>query len=128
LLRSRAGDFIARDFKEVAELEELERREKEELDRLAKERAETDRKRDYEDKAAQAANEHSGVASNKESTVLAATSEYPTLSQMIASAPDFHPNDWAGVDFDAFFVPDPRGSFSPSGNTVQPAGGSPSGS
>ncbi|KAJ5471896.1 hypothetical protein N7539_008839 [Penicillium diatomitis] len=40
LLRSRAGDFIARDYKEIAELEELERREKEEFERLERERLE----------------------------------------------------------------------------------------
>ncbi|KAI2786724.1 hypothetical protein POX_g09116 [Penicillium oxalicum] len=40
LLQKRAGDFIARDFKEVAELEELERREVEERERLEKERLE----------------------------------------------------------------------------------------
>lgn len=34
LLRRRAGDFIARGYKEIAELEELERREAEELKRL----------------------------------------------------------------------------------------------
>lgn len=38
LLESRAGDFIARDYKEIAKLEDLERREREELSRLEKER------------------------------------------------------------------------------------------
>jgi hypothetical protein len=37
LLQKRASNFIARDFKEVAELEELERREVKERDRLKKE-------------------------------------------------------------------------------------------
>ena len=40
LLQKRASDFIARDFKEVAELEELERREVKERERLKKERLE----------------------------------------------------------------------------------------
>jgi hypothetical protein len=44
LLRSRAGDFIARDYKEIAELEELERREKEEFERLERERLESKQK------------------------------------------------------------------------------------
>jgi hypothetical protein len=43
LLETRAGDFIARDYKEIAELEELERREKEELDRMNRERLERER-------------------------------------------------------------------------------------
>jgi hypothetical protein len=38
LLQKRASDFIARDFKEVAKLEELEYREVKERDRLKKER------------------------------------------------------------------------------------------
>jgi hypothetical protein len=38
LLQKRASDFITRDFKEVAELEELERREVKERERLEKER------------------------------------------------------------------------------------------
>ncbi|KAJ5715028.1 uncharacterized protein N7483_012209 [Penicillium malachiteum] len=32
LLRDRAGDFIARDYNKIAQLEELERREKEEIE------------------------------------------------------------------------------------------------
>ena len=40
LLRKRAGDFIARECKEISELEDLERREKEELEYLEKERVE----------------------------------------------------------------------------------------
>ncbi|KAJ5379360.1 hypothetical protein N7509_012479 [Penicillium cosmopolitanum] len=42
LLKKRAGDFIARDYKEIAELEELERREAEELQRLEDERLESE--------------------------------------------------------------------------------------
>lgn len=60
--------------------------------------------------------------------ILAATSENPTLTQMIASDPALGSDGWSGVDFDAFLASVPQGSFSPSGNTVQPAGGSPSGS
>lgn len=44
LLESRAGDFITRDYKEIAELEELERREKEELKRIERERLESNQK------------------------------------------------------------------------------------
>ncbi|KAJ5721156.1 uncharacterized protein N7483_009090 [Penicillium malachiteum] len=40
LLKKYAGDFIARKYDEVAQLEELERREKEEIERLEKERVE----------------------------------------------------------------------------------------
>jgi hypothetical protein len=43
LLETRASDFIARDYKEIAELEELERREKEELDRMNRKRLERER-------------------------------------------------------------------------------------
>ncbi|KAJ5129195.1 uncharacterized protein N7515_004266 [Penicillium bovifimosum] len=39
LLQKRAGDFIARKYEEISELEELERREAEERERLEKERA-----------------------------------------------------------------------------------------
>ncbi|KAJ5379172.1 hypothetical protein N7509_012291 [Penicillium cosmopolitanum] len=44
LLKKRAGNFIARDYKEIAELEELERRKAEELQRLEDERLESERK------------------------------------------------------------------------------------
>lgn len=43
LLQKRASNFIARDFKEVAELEELEYREVEERERLEKERLKQER-------------------------------------------------------------------------------------
>jgi hypothetical protein len=49
LLESRVGNFIARDYKEIAKLEELERREKEELERIRRERLKSNRKeRDIE--------------------------------------------------------------------------------
>lgn len=135
LLRSRAGDFIARDYKEIAELEELERREAEALERIEKERVEA--------AVAKQAQESNGVSSrsvvdcsvsqNSRATssaagdgnqCLAATSEDPTLTQMIASA---DPSvDWSSVDFDAFFASVPEASSSSRGNTVEPAGGSPS--
>ena len=38
LLQKCAGDFITRDYKEIAELEDLKHREKEESERLEKER------------------------------------------------------------------------------------------
>jgi hypothetical protein len=44
LLRSRAGDFITYNYKEIAKLEELERREKEEFERLERERLESKKK------------------------------------------------------------------------------------
>jgi hypothetical protein len=136
LLRDRAGDFIARDYKEIAELEELERREKEELDRLEKERVEADRQKEREAELSAAA-EHNNAALLTNGQVLAATSEDPTLTQLIASANPSSPFDWdsfllapAGQVVDVGSgVASPsglRGSFSPSGNTVGPAGGSPS--
>lgn len=44
LLQKRAGDFIAHNYKEITELEELKRREAEERDRLEKERIESEQK------------------------------------------------------------------------------------
>lgn len=139
LLRSRAGDFIARDYKEIAELEELERREAEELSRLGKKRvAELSVEQNH---LARGANGYlseksvgdCGVSPGSCATssavgdgnqCLAATSEDPTLTQMIASA---DPSvDWSSVDFDAFFASVPEASSSPRSNTVEPAGGNPS--
>lgn len=42
LLKKYASDFITREYKDIAKLEKLERREKEELDRLEKERVKVD--------------------------------------------------------------------------------------
>ena len=42
LLKKRAGDFLARECQDIAELEELERREKEELARIEKGRVDTE--------------------------------------------------------------------------------------
>lgn len=122
LLKKRAGDFIARDYKEIAELEELERREAEEKDRLEKERVESEQK-ECEAGPSRAASESNQCAFDANRQILAATSEDPTLTQMIASA-----GPVSDVDFDAFFASFPVASASPSGNTVEPAGGSPSGS
>ncbi|EPS26537.1 hypothetical protein PDE_01474 [Penicillium oxalicum 114-2] len=41
LLRSYTNDFIARDYKKITKLEELERRKKEELERIERERLES---------------------------------------------------------------------------------------
>jgi hypothetical protein len=79
LLQKRAGDFIARDFREVAELEELERREVEERERLEKERLESEQK-DREAESARAANEFSRSAVTVDDRILAATLEDPTLT------------------------------------------------
>jgi hypothetical protein len=122
LLRERAGDFIAREYKDIAELEELERREAEELQRLADERIESELK-EREAESSRAASERIDHALVEDHQVLAATSEDPTLTQLLASS-DPSPN----VDFDAFFASFLAASASPSGNTVEPAGGSPSGS
>lgn len=127
LLKKRAGDFLARECQDISELEELERREKEELDRLEKERVEVDQQKDREAKAAQAALEHSGLAAENPQ-ILAATSEDATLTQLMASVDPSSLTDWAGVDFDTFLAGVPRGSSSPHGSTVEPAGGSPSNS
>ena len=126
LLRKRAGDFIARECEEISELEDLKRREKDELERLEKERVEQAQHNDREAESSAAA-EHNNAALLANGQVIAATSEDPTLTQMIASAdPNFSLLD--GVDFDAFLRSVPQGVSSPSGSTVQPAGGSPSGS
>jgi uncharacterized protein YdcH (DUF465 family) len=69
--------------------------------------------------------------------ILAATSENPTLTQLIASANPSSPFDWdsfllapvgqvGDVGSGVASPSGPQGSFSPSGNTVEPAGGSPS--
>jgi hypothetical protein len=78
-LQKRAGDFITRDFKEVAELEELERREVEERERLKKERLESEQK-DREVESARAANEFSRSAITVDDRILTATLEDPTLT------------------------------------------------
>jgi hypothetical protein len=44
LLQKRAHDFIAREYKEIAKLEELERREVKERERLKKERVKSKQK------------------------------------------------------------------------------------
>lgn len=88
----------------------------------AEDLAELDREADLDLSARQ-----NRAASEANSQVLAATSEDPTLTQMIASAdPSLSLLD--SVDFDAFLRSVPQGVSSPSGSTVQPAGGSPSGS
>ncbi|KAJ5240031.1 hypothetical protein N7468_001930 [Penicillium chermesinum] len=63
LLRERAGDFIAREFKEISELEDLERREAEELARIEKERVDTE-KQDCGAESVRAAGEVSQSASS----------------------------------------------------------------
>jgi hypothetical protein len=123
LLQKRAGDFIARDYKEVAELEELERREVEERERLEKERVESEQK-EREAESARAANEVPQSAITTDSRILAATSEDPTLTQLLTD-PSL---SWVDLDA-AWLVGSPGRSHSPSaGETVEPAGGSPSGS
>jgi hypothetical protein len=79
LLQKRTSDFIARDFKEVAELEELERREVEERERLKKECAESKRK-ECKIESARAANEVPRSAITVNDCILAATLENPTLT------------------------------------------------
>jgi hypothetical protein len=121
LLQKRASDFITRDFKEVAELEELERREVKERERLKKERLKSKQK-DREAESARAANEVSRSAVSVDDRILAATSEDPTLTQLL-NDPSF---SW--VDLDPSWLGEAAGSPSPVGGTVEPAGGSPPGS
>ena len=125
LLKKRAGDFIAREYKEIAELEELERREAEELQRLEDERIESERK-EREAESSRAATERIDHALSKDQQVLAATSEDPTLTQMIASVDPLPSLSWD--DLDAFLSTEAAKSPSPVGGTVELAGGSPSGS
>jgi hypothetical protein len=108
LLRSRAGDFIARDYKEIAELEELERREAEERERLEKERVESERQK-CQTESARAATGVSQSAVMGGGPALAATSEDPTLTQMLRD-----PFFWSNLE-----LPD---------GIVGQVGGSPSGS
>ena len=121
LLQKRAHDFIAREYKEIAELEELERREVEERERLEKERVASEQK-DREAESARAANEVPQSAVTVDNRVLAATSEDPTLTQLL-NDPSF---SWA--DLDPSWLGEAAGSPSPVGGTVEPAGGSPPGS
>lgn len=116
LLQKRAGDFIARDFKEVAELEDLERREVEERERLEKERVAKER----EAESARAATGVPRSAVTTDGRFFAATSEDPTLTQLL-NDPSF---PW--IDLDVALLGEAPGS--PAGGTVEPAGGSPSGS
>lgn len=133
LLQKRAGDFIARDYKEIAELEDLERREAEEISRIEKERAANSvagqshsaSKRSVGDCSASSGS-HAALSSGECNQTLAATSEDPTLTQMIAMADPSSAAFWDGVDFDASFASVLRESSSPRGSTVEPAGGSPS--
>lgn len=125
LLQKRAGDFIARDYKEIAELEELERREAEERDRLEKERVESEQK-ECEAGPSRAASESNQRAFDVNRQILAATSDNPSLTQMIASTDPSSSVFWD--DLDAFLVAETVKSPSPVGGTVEPAGGSPSGS
>ena len=127
LLRKRAGDFIARDFKEIAELEELERQEAEELARIEKERVDTE-KRNCGAESARAADEVPQSAPFDPNRILAATSEGSTLTQILASADPSNPVTWGDIDFDAFAAVFGEVNSSPRDNTVEPAGGSPSGS
>lgn len=128
LLRKRAGDFIARDYKEIAELEELERREAEELARIEKERVDTEKQKSEAESARAASEVPQSAAVDDPNRILAATSDGPSLTQMMASVDPLSPVDWGNIDFDAFFPSAAEASSSPSGNTVEPAGGSPSGS
>lgn len=128
LLQKRAGDFIARDFKEIAELEELERQEAEELARIEKERVDTEKQKSEAESARAASEVPQSAAVDDPNRILAATSDGPSLTQMMASVDPLSPVDWGNIDFDAFFPSAAEASSSPSGNTVEPAGGSPSGS
>jgi septal ring factor EnvC (AmiA/AmiB activator) len=125
LLRKRAGDFIARECEDIAELEELERREAEELQRLEDERIESERK-EREAESSRAASERIDHALLQDHQVLAATSEDPTLTQIIASVDPLPSLSWD--DLGAFLSAEVAKSPSPVGGTVEPAGGSPSGS
>lgn len=66
------------------------------------------------------------LADASDAQVLAATSENPTLTQVIASADPNSPFSWS--EMDAFLLGNAAKSPSPAGGTVEPAGGSPSGS
>jgi hypothetical protein len=66
------------------------------------------------------------LADASDAQVLAATSENPTLTQMIASADPNSPFSWS--EMDAFLLGNAAKSPSPAGGTVEPAGGSPSNS
>lgn len=69
-----------------------------------------------------------GLSAGEGNQTLAATSDDPTLTQMIAIADLSSDAFWENVDFDASFASALPGSSSPrSSNTVEPAGGSPSG-
>lgn len=134
LLRDRAGDFISREFQTVEELEELERRDAEERERLEKERVAEQKAQDEKATQAAALPDHRAVGAGG---ILAATSEDPTLTQMIASADPSSSAFWD--DLDVLLAGDLSGcgtslpsavqeSVSPRGNISEPAGGSPSGS
>ncbi|KAJ5918623.1 hypothetical protein N7466_010615 [Penicillium verhagenii] len=63
LLKKYTGNFITYDFKDIAELEELECREKDELDRLEKEYVDADcSENECKAKTALAVGEYSGLA------------------------------------------------------------------
>jgi hypothetical protein len=79
LLQKRTSDFIARDFKEVAKLEELERREVKERERLKKEYTKSKRK-EYKVESARAANKVPRSAITVNNYILTATLENPTLT------------------------------------------------
>ncbi|BCR90160.1 uncharacterized protein ACHE_60046A [Aspergillus chevalieri] len=95
LLRSRAGDFIARDYKEIAELEDLERREKEESERLEKERKAREEQENLQ-------KQRKDVEYNAQ---LASMSDDPSLTQMLNS-PSFWENFDSAV---AGGIPSPTG-------------------
>lgn len=106
LLRSRAGDFIARDYKEIAELEDLERREREESERLEKERKALEEQEELQKQKERA---------SEEAKQLAATSDDPAdfnrmLEELSAAPSSF----WENVDLSAGGIPSPSGGIHPS--------------
>ncbi|KAJ5562685.1 hypothetical protein N7535_002869 [Penicillium sp. DV-2018c] len=121
LLQKRAGDFIARKYEEISELEELERREAEERGRLEKDRAMSGQKECVAE-SARAAGEVPQSASLGNGPILAATSEDPILTPLLNDPS----SDWAGLEA-SLFENAAEKSPSPVDGTVEPAGGSPSG-